>query len=284
MEGSDKKPEDQPEVPTSPTKKQHTIVYVPWKREEELILKDWADKATCFRWLHDRSHQIYRRKYAMFTIPVIILSTITGTANFAQDRFPEDWKNSAVMIVGALNLFAGIISTIAQFLKISELNEGHRVASIAWGKFSRNLKVELARNPKDRTPVRELMKISKEEYDRLVETSPPVLQKVVEMFMSEVIGNKKKREATQDINLPEICGDIRPTSIFHPDTEDELTENEDVINSDSPKVNWDQIRLVERVKDEFLQMNGREPTDEELVVWMKQKKRAFSDDLNDDFV
>lgn len=283
MEGSDKKPDEQMEVPVSPSaKKQHTVVYVPWKREEELILKDWADKATCFRWLHDRSHQIYRRKYAMFTIPVIILSTITGTANFAQDRFPEDWKNSAVMVVGALNLFAGIISTIAQFLKISELNEGHRVASIAWGKFSRNLKVELARNPKDRTPVRELMKLSKEEYDRLIETSPPILQKVVEMFMREVI--RKNKKDIPDINLPEICGDLRPTSIFHPDTEDELTESEDISHTDSPKVNWDQFRLVERVKDEFLQMNGREPTDAELVEWMKQNKRSGADDLNDDFV
>jgi hypothetical protein len=277
MDEGDKKQEEAG-TPISP-RKQHTVVYIPWKHEEELILKDWADKATCFRWLHDRSHQIYRRKYAVFTIPVIILSTITGTANFAQDRFPEDWKNIAVMAVGALNLFAGIISTIAQFLKISELNEGHRVASIAWGKFSRNLKVELARNPKDRTPVRELMKLSKEEYDRLVETSPPVLQKVVEQFMKEVV-----RKNNHDINLPEICGDLRGASIFHPDTEDEDDFVEQGNNSDSPKVNWDQFRLVERVKEEFLQMNGREPTDVELVEWMKQQKRATQDNLDSDFV
>ena len=33
-------------------------------------------------------------------------------------------------------------------LKVAELNEGHRVASISWGKFGRQIKVQLARHPK----------------------------------------------------------------------------------------------------------------------------------------
>ena len=26
-----------------------------WKQEEEKILKEWADKALCFRWLHSKA-------------------------------------------------------------------------------------------------------------------------------------------------------------------------------------------------------------------------------------
>ena len=59
-----------------------------------------------------------------FTIPVIIMST-TGTANFAQERLPEDYRSYAAMGIGAVNIFAGILTTIAQFLKIGELNEAH---------------------------------------------------------------------------------------------------------------------------------------------------------------
>ena len=31
-----------------------------WKKESELLLKEWADKAQCFRWLHTRAQQKYR--------------------------------------------------------------------------------------------------------------------------------------------------------------------------------------------------------------------------------
>jgi hypothetical protein len=63
-----------------------------WKSEEEDLLQQWADKAQSYQWMHTKSHEIYRKKNALFTIPVIIISTLTGTANFAQDRFDEDVK------------------------------------------------------------------------------------------------------------------------------------------------------------------------------------------------
>ena len=50
---------------------------VEWREEHEKILIEWADKAMCYRWLHSRSYAIYARKYAWYTIPVIIISTIT---------------------------------------------------------------------------------------------------------------------------------------------------------------------------------------------------------------
>lgn len=259
---------EQEDIPKVNTEKPVSIESVggnaKWKREEEDILKEWADKAMCFRWMHDRAHGKYRMKYALFTIPVIILSTLTGTANFAQDRFPEDWKNTAVMAVGALNIIAGIISTISQFLKISELNEGHRVASIAWGKFSRNLRVELARHPKDRTPVRQLTKTAREEYDRLMETSPSIPDDIVSAFNSVVVTKIEKKK--RDIKLPEICGDFQETKVFHPDTDDEL----DPLDNVSNKINWEQMRMVNDMKEEFLQVNGREPTEEELKEMVEQ--------------
>ena len=43
-----------------------------WKKEEEELLREWADKAQCFRWLHTKSHEKYRWINAYYTIPVII--------------------------------------------------------------------------------------------------------------------------------------------------------------------------------------------------------------------
>ena len=89
-----------------------------WSPQHEQILVDWGDKSTCYKWLHEKSHREYARKNRWFTIPVIIMSTFTGTANFAQDRVPEDYRGYYSMGVGFVNILAGIITTIQQFLNV----------------------------------------------------------------------------------------------------------------------------------------------------------------------
>ena len=120
------------------------ILTVEWTQEHEQILIEWADKAMCYRWLHAKANAMYSSLNTWYTIPVIVISTLTGTANFAQERVPIQYQNLFVMIVGGFNILAGIITTIQQFLKITQLNEAHRVSSIAWDKFYRNIKIELA--------------------------------------------------------------------------------------------------------------------------------------------
>ena len=46
-----------------------------WKNEQEDILKNWADKALCYKAMHDRAYKKYWCLNAWFNIPVIILST-----------------------------------------------------------------------------------------------------------------------------------------------------------------------------------------------------------------
>ena len=75
------------------------------------------------------------------------MSTLTGTANFAQEKFPDNVKEYA-MIIGCVNITAGI-TTIQQFLKIGELNEAHRVVALSWDKFYRKIKVELSKSPSE---------------------------------------------------------------------------------------------------------------------------------------
>lgn len=200
-------------------------LHVEWSRDHENILVEWADKAMCYRWLHSRAHQHYARSNMWFTIPVIIMSTTTGTANFAQERLPENYRSFASMGIGAVNIFAGILTTIAQFLKIGELNEAHRVASIAWDKFYRNTKVELAKSPVERLPVIQMLKHSKEEFDRLMETSPSISETVIDEFnstfsdgISKIKGKlerdtlSKRQLAFLELKKPEICDTIETTA------------------------------------------------------------------------
>jgi len=165
-----------------------------WTREHEQILVEWADKAMCYRWLHSKSHELYGMLNAWYTIPVIVISTLTGTANFAQERVPPNYQYIFVMVVGGFNILAGIITTIQQFLKITQLNESHRVSAIAWDKFYRNVKIELAKHPTERLNVSQMIKMCKEEFDRLMETSPSIPDKIVRLFKTSMTKTETGRK------------------------------------------------------------------------------------------
>jgi len=147
---------------------------------------------------------------------VIILSTLTGTANFAMDSFvPQEQKKMAMGIVGGFNIFAGIMSTLQNFLRYAELMEGHRSSSVSWSKFSRNIAVELALDEKRRKPAGDFLKICRAEFDRLIEQSPSIDDKIIISFDSVFKDN--------DIIRPEVCNGLKKCKIYKPSKEEKLT-------------------------------------------------------------
>ena len=233
-----------------------------WKEEEETLLRQWADKAQCYQWMHNRAREVYQRKNAWYTIPVIIISTITGTANFAQDRFSDKAKEYVVITIGTMSIIAGIITTIYQFLKISEINEGHRVALLSWGKFHRNIESELRRHPLDRTSASELIKMSKEEYNRLVEISPFIPKKVLNEF-------NKKFKKNKELTKPEIGNVLNTMDIFTMNKKerqlmvDELNDNIKINNKSIIKKEEKKNNQMDKFRNSFYSLNNRFPTKEE---------------------
>ena len=156
-----------------------------WNKDDDQILKEWADKSACFKWLHEKSYKVYKSQYLRLMIPVIIISTLTGAANFALERIPDQtYQGYASLVVGTFNIIAAIISTIAQFLKTAELKEGHNIAARSWDKFNRSIKLELQKDPSERTDKRDLFTYSMKEYDRLVEISPQIPPIIIKEFQT----------------------------------------------------------------------------------------------------
>lgn len=194
-------------------KKKEPKVEYKWTREQEELLAEWAEKATCYRWLHSRSEKLYRIRNYTFTIPVIILSTLTGTANFAMDSFvPEENKQVAMAAVGSVNIFAGILSTLQNFLRYAELMEAHRLSELQWSKFGRNIEVELALEPKRRKSAHDFLKVCRAEYDRLIEQSPTIDDSIINQF--------KHAFSKIDICKPDNCNGMHKCKIYEPGKEE----------------------------------------------------------------
>ncbi len=264
-----------------------------WTKDHENILIDWADKAMCYRWLHSKSHELYNKTNAYFTIPVIIMSTLTGTANFAQDKVPEKIRVYYSMGIGLINIIAGIITTIQQFLKITELNEAHRVSSISWDKFYRKIRVELSKPPEERQGVYDFLKSCTEEFDRLMETSPTIDKNVILLF-NKTFNNKnldkEKRKSFEALNKPEICDSLESVKfVIYKEDEMELRKtnykkllNEVVLNIDdasNEESNQMKFKIITTFIDNFKSEMMRKPSKQELINNLNSNKLNITEDI-----
>ena len=185
-----------------------------WNDQHENILRQWGEAAGCYRFMNHRAYLMYKSLSMRFTLPVIILSTITGTANFAQSTLPLSIQPAAPSVIGGLNLIAGLIATVMQFLKINELMENHRTAALSYGLLSRNIRLTLALPREERK--KDGLKFvdeCKAEYDRLIEQSPCVPINIIKDFETMY------KDDEIDFVKPEIL-DVRPIGILTAITED----------------------------------------------------------------
>jgi len=231
-----------------------------WNSDDDLILKEWVDKSSCLKWLHERSYKKYKKQYLRQMIPVIVISTLTGVANFSINELPEKYKKYASLIIGGFNILGAMISTVSQFLKTSELKESHYIASKSWDKFSRTIKLELQRNPLERSSKKDIYMYSIKEYDRLVEISPDIPSSVIKKFRSEYKNIK-------DLIKPDIADKILSSKIYEQKEDTNKLVETIVIKCD------DEIDEKEVLKNnyinKFINKYKRQPTNREIQEFIE---------------
>jgi len=241
-----------------------------WSKEQERLMAEWSDLAMCYRWLADKSEKFYHSKNLWISLPVIILSTLGGTANFGvQSLFSDDTsKKYASFVIGGISLFAGLLTTIGNYLRYAQLEESHRVASIAWGKFQRLIAVELAVKPDDRMDSLDFLKICRSDLDRLIEQSPPIPQESITLFESE-FGSIK------DLKKPDICGALEHTRVFE-SSETRLKQ----IATDAALLLRHKKNTLSELLSPKIQESIKKQVDERLTEALNDRKDQLREELD----
>tara|TARA_Y100000389_G_scaffold204038_1_gene254642 strand:- start:65 stop:1195 length:1131 start_codon:yes stop_codon:yes gene_type:complete len=277
-------------IPDTPKNKDPNKLPV-WHGQQELILKRWSEIGSSYRYLHDKSFKKFDRQNMWFALPVIVISTVTGTANFAQGSFPQAWKDYVPLGIGFFNLSAGLITTVSQFLRVSELLEGHRAASIAYSKFSRNISVELSLPIKERTEDGSVfISNCRAELDRLIEQSPDIPEDIVTAFVKrfpepekDASGNKIK--SGYEFFRPEIL-DIKPIKIYRDNAAEEkrklkaeralakkeALEQEVSIKKIIAQKDAERKALLDQAKKEFEDSQKKRDNEVKQIIELAQKQ------------
>jgi hypothetical protein len=178
-----------------------------WSFEHDELLANWGDKAACYTWMHDATQRKFARINMSLGIPVIVFSTISGTANFGISTIFPPGFNYGNAVIGVLSLITGVISTVSNFLGYAQSEEAHRIAGVQWSKFKRTIETELSINPNERKDASEFIKYCKAELDRLMEQSPIIPQVIIDRFT-------KTFRKVKGVKMPEICNKLEPTTLY----------------------------------------------------------------------
>jgi len=210
---------------------------------EELIASE-AEKSAVLRWLHDQSEKRYSTFNTSIAFPVIVISTLAGTASIGSDTL-FGGSQSAPIIIGMMSLAVSILNVVGNFFAWAKRTEGHRISSINYGKIHRWISIELALPRDQRIPAKHFLKQIREQVDRLNETSPPIPQVVVDKFRTSFtkLGN--------NISVPEICNDIQNVSVYR-------------------GKNNEEEETVKKVENPMLQVRVPEEDDNKSVVSVKK--------------
>jgi len=156
-----------------------------WDNASEDLLESLVDEAQIRHRLHKRMYERYSKRNTRWTLPVIILSVVSGSGNFISQSFPTIEKEMIISI-GGISVLVSIISSISQYLQLSALSEGNRIAMLSWGKFCSMIRFEIAVRKKDREKADDFLKTVINEFQRLQEISPNIPEKDIKSYRREL--------------------------------------------------------------------------------------------------
>jgi len=173
-----------------------------WTKSTEELLVSWADIALCYTWIFDKSYRIYNHINYRFTIPIVVLSTITGTLSMSLSTVvPETALVTSQFVIGGVNIFIGILSTLQNFFRYAQQSELHLSATRDWAKLHRNIKIELSIERQYRKSAEEFVRYARQEYERLLNSRPVIPTKILDDF--------KRLYRNSDVIKPETLQKIR---------------------------------------------------------------------------
>jgi len=191
---------------------------ITWDESIETIFSELGDEAQINAYLHKKSAEYYTRKNIYYQLPIIVLSALSGSGNFISANFP-DYSNIIILAVGGVSIFTSVISSVAQFLKISQLSESHRISYLSWEKFHSTIKFQLNRRKESRDNIRDFLSLVIPEYQRLKEISADIPQEICNLV-------KKDKKKLSKMQVPYILNGFHPVTPYKTEPDSDSSDDE----------------------------------------------------------
>lgn len=170
---------------------------ITWNDALETLVAEEAEKCGGLSWLHIECEKYFSRYTNWIALPVIILSTVNGFMSGSSQTIFAGSPQVASIGLGVVSLFTGVLSTVGSYFAWAKRTEAHRISAIQYQKVSKFLTIELSLPKSERVAARDILKITRDQIERLLEISPAVPDSIL-------IKYKEKFKGSDDIAHPEI--------------------------------------------------------------------------------
>lgn len=177
-----------------------------WSDQLEVLIAREAEKCRGLAWIHQRAelHQNYRNN--ILQIPVIVLSTLAGTASVGSSTLFVNTQLASI-VIGSVSIGVGILNTLANYYSFAKRSEAHRIAYTQYSKLFSQISIELSLPRNERMDPPNLLKMIRSTMERLSETTPSPPTQIINAF------NKEFKDVT-DIAMPSETNGLEKVTIY----------------------------------------------------------------------
>ena len=178
---------------------------VTWTPALEKLIAEEAERCSGLSWLHNECERHYSTRANWIALPVIILSTANGFLSGSSQMIFSNQTVSSIGI-GVVSLFTGVLSTIGSYFAWSRRTEAHKISSLQYQKISKFLTIELSLPMKERVHAKDILKITREQIERLMEISPSIPKFIIANY-------KTAFSEFKDVAHPEVISGLKKVFI-----------------------------------------------------------------------
>ena len=150
------------------------VSVVPWTPKMEQLLEEWHARVYAAQAAYyEVAEQLRRRNYQL-GIPVVIVSSVVGTAVFADLGQDSTYK----WVVGSISLAAAVLASLQTFLKFGENATLHGAAADWFSAIRRDIEQVLALPPELRGHPKQCLDSIRQEMNKAGQKSPELSERL----------------------------------------------------------------------------------------------------------
>jgi hypothetical protein len=167
-----------------------------WSTPLELLVASEGEKCRGLAWINQKAEVYYSHRANAIAIPVIVLSTLAGTASVGSTSLFGNETQISSIVIGLVSIGVGILNTISSYFAWSRKAESHRIAYLQYSKLFSIIRVEMSLPRSERQEAETLLKQIRDGMERLAETTPSPPPTILEEF------NKHFKDEDKTISRP----------------------------------------------------------------------------------
>ena len=179
-----------------------------WSSPLEELVASEGEKCRGLAWINQKAETYYANRANAIAIPVIVLSTLAGTASVGSSSLFGNETQISSIVIGLVSIGVGILNTISSYFSWSRKAEAHRIAYLQYSKLFSIIRVEMSLPRPERQEADRLLQQIRDSMERLAETTPSPPPRILDEF------NRHFKDEDKSISRPVETNGLQKIFIF----------------------------------------------------------------------